>query len=277
MNHTSKHIKKVILFAKTNYILTIFLFIILLAGVLVLLKVVTGEKETIYVKVKVSQGLWWASTQRPAIWMADALEKGSKELTLNGETRAEILEVRKYPLGVPGLVNEQYEIFLVTKLNTTFNEKQDSYIYNRSPIAVGEPIDFEFESVHVSGTVTDFSQVPFTTEYTEKTVELVKYWAYPSEYDAVQVGEKYFDGQDNVIEIIDKRYDPVYEQYSGFGNNYAIETEKRINMVVTAKIKVQSKNNMYLFREDFPVQVGKKISLQTPSYFFDQFTIISIL
>lgn len=276
MNHISKQIKKGIRFAQANYILTAFLFIILFVGIIILFKVVTGEKETLYVKVKVSQGLWWASTQRPAIWIADSLKKGDQELTLSGEPRATIMEVRSYPIGVPNLGSEQYEIFLTTKLETNFNEKQKSYIYNRAPIAVGVPIDFEFESVHISGTVTDFSASPFKTEYTEKTIDIVKYWAYPSEFDAVEVGDTYFDGEDTVIEILSKRYDPAYEQYSGLGNNYAIETEKRINLFVTARIKVQPKKGLYVFREDFPIQVGKKISFQTPSYYFDQFTINSI-
>lgn len=263
-------------FLKKNYIIVAFLAIVGITLLVAGIKLITGETTYVYARVKVSQGLWWASAQKPAIWLANNLQKGDVEIGLGGSPTVEVLEVRKYPLGIPNYGNEQYEVFLTLKMKVSQNERQQKYMFKRSALAVGSPVDLEFTKTQVSGTVMDLSEKPFKDAYVEREIELVKYLGYQPEFDAITVGSSYFDGEDTVFEVLDKSSEYTYEVYAGAGNNYPVETDKRLTITVRAKLKLKQENETLFFREDYPVQVGKKISVQTPSYFFDQYSIKSI-
>lgn len=257
----SKEIKKIIAFVKKNYILAFFCFIIFIVGIVVVFRLFTQKKETIYVKVKVSQGLWWASTLKPSVWLATSLQKGDKEISLSGDKIAEIIEVRRYPLGVFNYASEQYDVFLIVKMKVGYNENTGKYTFKRSNITIGGPVEYEFQNVAITGTVVDISNQPIQNKYEEKTVVLEKELAQQWEYDAIMVGDSYFDGEDVVLEIIDKEITDSGESLYPFGIGYPIFSSKRINMRITAMMKLKKENNTYIFREEYPVTTGRRMSI----------------
>ena len=129
-------------FTIANWFLAIFLICIAFVGLILLSRIFARPEQLIYAKVKVSQGLWWANTSRPPIWLAKAFQKGDIERNLTGEPIVEILSARYYPWWTEG----QYDVYLTLRLKVTDNQKTKTHSFKRSTISVGSPIELIFPS-----------------------------------------------------------------------------------------------------------------------------------
>src|SRR3990167_8185822 len=151
-----KFFKKLWNFTVTNYFISIFIACIAFVGVVSIYKLFFVKPTFVYAKVKVGQGLWWATTQKPNLWFVKNIKKGDAQTDFVGELTAEILSVHYYPTVSPN----QYDVYLTMKLKVSGNKKTGKYNFNRSTIGVGAPIDLEFPSTQFSGTITDLSVKP---------------------------------------------------------------------------------------------------------------------
>ncbi len=142
----------------------------------------------IYVKVKIGQGLWWASTIRPSNWFIQGLKKGMKEKDNTGKDLAEILSIRYYPWNG----YNQYDIYLTLRLKVSGSRTTNMYSFNRSTIGVGSPIDLAFPEAQFSGTIITLRRDPFMEKYEEKTVYFFNRDSLPFEYEAIKIGDYYF-------------------------------------------------------------------------------------
>jgi len=246
-------------YIRRNIPIVIFIGIILLVGLIILLKLVTAKEETVYAKVKVSQGLWWASTAKPSVWLAQSFKQGMTETDLTGKPIVEIMSVRSYPWWN----SEQYDIYLTLKIKASQNERTKVFTFKRAPIAVGSPIDLEFPEVQVSGTVIALSEKPFIENKTAKTVTLEKKYANRWEVDAIEVGDTYYDGVETVAEILEKQIIPSSEVYVRVGNVTPFSTEDTYTVVVTTRLHVENHNKELIYREEQPVQLGRTLNFQT--------------
>ena len=193
---------------KKKPVLPITLFFIVVSAITIifaLMRMGTAKTEYVYVKVKVSQGFWWASTSKPSPWYAKAIKKGDIEYNILGKPIAEILEVRYYSVFAKDQPTEnKYDIYLTLKLAADYNNRTQKYIFKRSNLTIASPIDLETQSAQITGTVIKVSEQEFVDEYVEKTVFLTKSFAYPWEYEAIKVGDSYFDGEEIIFEVLDK-------------------------------------------------------------------------
>lgn len=244
-------------------------------------KALFSKPNYVYARIKVSQGLWWANTSRPQIWLIAPLKKGVMESNLLGEPTAEIQSVTYYPwFDQP---TSQYNAFMNVKLRVSGGGKQNSYQYNRSTLSVGSAVDFEFPTVSLSGTVIELSNSPLKNDYQEKIVVLSKSYALDWEYEDIKMGDKYFDGEDVVFEIVDKSAVDEYSSILNFDQVYtgsAVSATSfpqiRKRITIKAKIKVKKINGYYVFGEEQVVATGKEFLLALPSVILDNYRIISI-
>jgi len=267
-----KFLKSLYRFAIDNYFISIFLACIAFVGFVSVYKMFFVKPTYVYVKVKMGQGLWWASTQRPPMWFVKNLKAGVEEKGLTGEPSAKILSLHYYPWWE----SNQYDVYLIMKLRVTGSKKTGRYNFKRSSIGVGAPVDFEFPSLQFSGTIIEISKKPIKENLITKTIILTKKWAFPWEYDAIQIGDKYFDGQDTVFTIIDKTAKDVYAEYSSYGNNYPIESEVKKNITVKAKIKLQKTYNLFVFGNEQLIGLGKTINIATDNFTFTDYLVTEI-
>ncbi|KKQ36369.1 MAG: hypothetical protein US54_C0071G0011, partial [Candidatus Roizmanbacteria bacterium GW2011_GWA2_37_7] len=158
--------KRIWEFIRANVFISIFAAIILFVGVVVVFKVVTSEDEYVYTKINISQGLWWANTAKPDIWLAQGIQKGDVERSLTGKPIVEVLEVRRYPWWS----SDEYQVYITAKIEVSKNDTTGKYSFKRSIIGVGSPIDLEFSTVQVSGTIMTLSETPYKNTTTPKTV-----------------------------------------------------------------------------------------------------------
>jgi hypothetical protein len=262
--------KKLVKFAADNYFLTAFVIIIAFVGVVSVYKLFYTKSTYVYAKVKIGQGLWWAGGAKPSIWMIDALKNEKTEQDLLGKPVAQIMNVRYYPWWG----SDQFDVYLTVKLKVSGNVKTGKYNFKRSTIGVGSPIELEFPSIQVSGTIIDLNQEPFADRYVEETIVLSKRNAFPWEYEAIKIGDKYFDGETDVFEILDKKSTDTLNISSDlFGNSNPSITENRRYILVKAKISVKEKNGQLIFGEDQVIHLGKTINISTPNFTFADYIV----
>jgi len=266
-------IKKVRKFLVKNIFLSLFIAIIAFVGFVVVFRMLTAQPEYIYAKIKVSQGLWWANTAKPSIWLAESIQKGDVEKSLTGKPVVEVLEVRRYPWWG----SDEFLVYITAKLEVSKNMKIGKYSFKRSAIGVGSPVDFELSNAQISGTITALSEQPFPHNESMKEVTFIKKWAEPWEFDAIQVGDKFNNGEEDVFEIIDKKIAYAQAEYvPRLGYNYPSYSEPKVHITVTAKILVREENNTIIFGEDQVLRLGKELNLSTEKYTFTDYLVSEI-
>jgi len=258
--------KKLTKFAIDNYFILIFLCCIAFVGIVSIYKLFVAKPTYVYTRVKMGQGLWWASTQKPPIWLVKNLKKGDVQRDLTGKPIAEILAVRYYPT----YLANQYDVYLTMKLQVSGNKKTGKFNFNRSAIGVGAPVDFEFSSSQFSGTIIELQLTPFKERSVEKIVYLSK--PYTLEYDGIKIGDKFFDGEENVIEILDKSVVNTDITYFNVLNN----TQTRNNISVKIKLKGKISDNKFVFGNEQIVALGKNLYLSTDNFSFNDYSVVRI-
>ena len=260
--------------AADNYFISIFITIVAFVGFVSVFKLFTAKGEEVYATVKVSQGLWWANTLNPPLWMIQNLKKGDTEKSLTGSSVAEILEVRYYPAQNQSIQTGQYSTFLTVKLTVDYSNRRGTYTFKRSTISVGSPIDFEFANAQLSGTVISLSNKAPKNQYVYKTVTLYKRFVDSREYEAIQIGDKYFDGEDEVIKIIDKSVLPISQVYIQ-GRNIGFDDDL-FDVEVKVMMKLKQVGNNLMYNDENIIKIGRGINFETSGYYFDGYRILRI-
>ncbi|MEK7597035.1 MAG: hypothetical protein AAB441_00125 [Patescibacteria group bacterium] len=268
-----KLLKKLWKFALDNYFISIFLACIAFVILVSAYKLFFTKPTYVYVRVKMGQGLWWASTQKPSLWFIKNIKKGDVQTDLMGKPIAEILSVKYYPT----YISNQYDVYLVMKLQVSGNKKTGKYNFARSTIGVGAPVDFEFPSSQFSGTIIDLSIQPIKDKYIDKIVYLSKPFAYSWEYEAIKIGDKFFDGEENVIEILDKSSGEEFSinsSYKGVIDQSFSQTRR--DVMIKIKIKGKITDNKFVFGNDQIISPGKTVYLSTDNFSFTDYLVSKV-
>lgn len=261
MKH-GKTLNKLLKFFKRNYYVLIFFVCIVSVGLLYLCRLFFQKPSYVYVKVKISQGYWWASTNRPPPWFLKNIKKGDVKKDLDGQIKIQILEITYYPY----FDSNQFDVYLYLKLR--INKIGDKYTFNQETVAAGTPIELNFPTSQIDGTIINFSPQPLVEKYETKIIYLTKKLAYPWEYDTIQIGDYYFNGQQKVFEILDKNVSAVNDMnfpLSQFEKLVVLD-ENRKYIVVKAKVKVKKIDKQLVFNEEQTLSPGKYIGIVTNSF-----------
>ncbi len=255
-----------------SIIALLFIAVAALTVAIALVKTATSESDYIYAKVKISQGFWWASTQSPNVWFIDSLKTGDVEYGLLGKPIAEVLEVRYYPTTAFPKYRAQYDIFLTLKLAVNVNTKTQKYVFKRSAIGVGSPIELDFPSAQISGSVIEISKAPPKNRLVEKDIILIKKQGFPWEVEAIKIGDEQFDGEEVVFKVTAKQaLTTSLVDINPYGNvNLGLKDPRRY-ITVRGKIKVREREGLLIFGEEQVVTPGAELNLATKNFVFDQF------
>lgn len=263
-------LKKLLKFLIKNYFLTIFFLCIAFVGVFSLYKLKGTKPQFVYVKVRLGQGLWWTGGARPNIWFVNALKSANVEKDLLGTPIAQIISVRYYPY----FSSDQYDVYLYLKLKVSKRGNPPKYLFKRSTLGVSSPIELEFPAVQATGTIIALSDQAIEENRVEKEITLTKFLQYPWEYQAIRIGDKFNDGQEDVFTVTDKNMASL----SSLGLDILSISGSKIARsqqyaVVKAKIKVREENGQYIYGEDQRITIGKTINLSTPEFTFADYTV----
>lgn len=239
-----------------SYYLYLFFFLCLgFIGIVFFYKLFHTKPTYLYAKVKVGQGLWWANTQKPNIWLVKGIQQAKESKDLTGKPVVEVLDVVYYPYAVYPATG-QYDVYVTVKLKVTPLGNKDTYNFNREIIGIGSPIYLEFPNVQFAGTVTMLSKTPFAERYIQKTVYLTKRSPLPWEYDQIRVGDVQTNGKETVFEVLDKSYNGEVTGTSTLSQGWLLNTN--INLfTVKARILVKEVDGQYIFGEEQVVAPSK--------------------
>lgn len=267
---SKKSYKRLFPLLKKYSIVFSILFILFFVGLIVGYKLLLQKPNYIYAKIKVGQGLWWATTAKPSIWYMQAINKGDTAFDTLGRVRAKILDKRFYLSSD----KDEYDIYLTVKIQVSGNANTSMYSFNREVLSVGAPIEIQFPKENITGTVLAIQPIPFTDKLSEKTVYLSKRYAYPWEYNAIETNSILSDGQNDIVTILDKNMqETTYRGIDTYGNN---ETDTRGYITLKTKMKLKRIGTAYILGEDKIVKPGRPLNLSLSSFTLREFIVSKI-
>jgi hypothetical protein len=259
--------------AKKYSLFFIFILCVLFVGAISVYKVFIQKPTYVYARVKVGQGYWWASTQKPSLWYVQAIQKAKEEKDLTGDPIAKILKVAYYPW----YGSNQFDVFVTLQLKVTKIGKTGQYNFKRETIGVSSPIDLEFPHVQFSGTIIDLSEKPPSTELVSKTVYLTKKFIYPWEYDQIHVGDYFNDGNSNVVEIVEKAKGETNEVLvNELGKLLSSETESYRYVMLKVRMRLRPEGGQYLYGDEIVVSPGRTLGFVTNNFTFNDYVVAKI-
>jgi len=266
--------KKILRFILRNNLLLLFALAVLLVAGVAAKRLFFDRQTYVYARVKVGQGLWWASTLKPNLWFVRALQEAQSEKDYSGNTEAEIQRIIYYQYSG----SSTYDVYLDMKLEVSKLDKAGKYSFKRSTIGVAAPVDFEFNNIQFSGTIIKLSERPLPREqYTVKTVTLTKRNAFPWEYDAIRVGDIAHNGEVGVLEVLGKdSIDTATITQDAYGNLVPAANTPGKYITVVMKMKGKMVNDTFVFGEEQVIAPGKDLSLGTRNFIFSNFVVTKV-
>jgi hypothetical protein len=237
-----------------------------------------APEEKMYVKVKLSQGFWWASSTKPDAWFIAGIKEGEAETDVLGNEIAKVVKVTHYPyIPMDRGFEDKYDIYITVELAAKYQGDTKEPVFKRSAISIGSPIELSFPSSQISGTIIDLSQTPFDENLVEKRITLTKRFAYPWEFQAISVGDTYNDGDTDVFRVLTKsqRRTSVLTPNS-FGYLGTNTYEETSYITVEALVKAKEKNGQLIFGEDKILTNGNTLSVVTNNLVYDGYVVSSI-
>lgn len=271
-NRTS-FIEKTLSLIKKYYLVLIVIGCVGFVGIVALYKMFIMKPTYVYAKVKVGQGYWWATTQQPSIWMVKAIQAAQKQKDLTGEPIAQIINIDYYPY----LGTSQFNVFVTLKLRVTKVGKNGMYNFNRETIGVATPIDLEFPSAQFSGVIIQLSEKPIITRLVPKIIYLTKKYSYPWEFDEIKIGDKFNDGDVDVLKILDKAKGETNEVLlNDQGKLISSQTETYNYIILKIRAMVQEEGPLYVYGEEITMSPIRGFDFVTDEYIYNNFTISKI-
>jgi len=280
----SSKFKSVLIFFKKNYFLFIIVGCVGFVGIVAFYKLYISKPTYIYAKIKVGQGMWWASTQKLNLWYVKAIMKAKDQKDLTGKPIATMLDVIYYPFYVNGVngqysgqYNGQYDVYVTLKLKVTRVGNMGSYNFNREALGVSSPIDLEFPTVQYSGTILEISEKPFKDVYEDKIIYFYKKNVRPWEYEQIQIGDTFKNGKEKVFEILSKEKGESNDVLlSDFEKLVNWDTELYNYVKIRARMRVKKTENNFLYGEETVITSGRTVGIATENYMFDNFVIMKV-
>lgn len=267
-------LQKIVTFAVKNYFITVFILIIAVLMAVAGFKILSTNQEYVYAEIKVGQGTWWATTQKPHSWFVDAIKQAGSEKDYRGKEITKIQSVQYYPYGG----SSQFDVYIIAKLSVSKLGNTGKYSYKRSTLGVGAPIDFEFNNAQFSGTIIQLSEKPLHNKpYVEKTVTITKKNAYPWEFEAIPVGDKFHNGTTTVLEVLQKdSQDTVSLATDVYGNTAQSTGEPMKYVSVVLKLRGRAYNGQLVYGEELLIAPGKEVSLSTSNFVFNNYIVAAV-
>lgn len=221
----------------------LYLFVIISALLIIFIFVKkyfsTNNTSEVYVKLKINSVI----NNQKNDWLLPHLKK-LKERSL---ADPEIVKFYNYPYNQEYLGTDTYQenIYLIVKIRP-LKLINNSYVYQRNPLIINSFFDLNIGNVQINALVMDISNQPFEENTVDKYIYLIKDNSSLKEYNAIQLNSKYFNGETNVFEILDKNYQ---------------EATKTID--IKGRIKLKQSDNNYIFGEEEKVLINKRMNIAT--------------
>lgn len=243
--------KKGYLFGRWDIFKPLFVIVILTLSTLTL-RVLLQKDTYIVAELWASGGEWWWNNPDPPYWLADPIQVGSIEYDPQGDRLVEILEVRKFEIG------ERKRLWMKVKLKVTPSGKSQQYRFRREPLQIGKVIQISPNNVNVNVNVIAIEGVGRAGEQVEKLVTLRLYGIFPWHAEAMKVGSKMVDSNNDVLAEIVGSETSFSQEFvnDAQGVGHVVRNPLKNDAVIKIKVRAQRFEEIDYFAEFQPLKVG---------------------
>lgn len=268
-------------FEKIDVIGIIFFFLILFSSALFLLR----RSEYVYITIRVTKedslhNQWWV---QPSNWYLKNLTDGLEDKDLMGKVNARLENMYFYPR------NESVQdIFIVLKLEATYNKRSNQYSYKGLPLLMGSYQKIELGGNSIRGMVQDLSLDPPVRKMKSFRVKVeleaennrsaftnanIEYRGIDNFLaDPIKVGLVSYDSEkEEIVKVIDVKKSPSYKIFVSPLTNKLVSAydpdRQKVEMEMIVK-QAEVFDGTYLYREDLVIALGEVIPL-----YFDSLTL----
>jgi len=239
--------------------------------VLVSIFKITAKPKYFYAKALVMVN---KERQKPDLSYVKLIKKGDKIKDFMGNTVVEVLSARYYP-SEPINKSNTYDFALILKLKND-NLKQFSYSFNKTEVKVGSTLSLNFPKILTYGEIFDVKGEPFDDKYEDKIVYFFRYEGNSVNnfnlYENIRIGDYYFDGEDETIEILDKTLMDI-EHYAGNINYYNSRSENLKHIVIKVRMKLLKDDGDLIYGKNTIVERNKIVEFITKGSVFEWFVV----
>jgi hypothetical protein len=251
-------------------ILIITLFLILTVAFFVFF---FRQSKYLTIKLKVSEKNILYSWSTPPFWFANLFKPGMKGKDGLGRTNVEILDVYSYESAPANKA-----VYLTLRLRATYNTRSQEYIYEGTPLAVGDGLRINFGEIIAEGLVVEADNLK--NPYEETFLEIdTQYFNFnvnnlnsvfsettgiePFVADSVKIGDQVLDSSGKVMaEVIGKEVLPAKKNtFDDKGNVYLKFDPRKKDLFLRLKIRVKKINNEFYFFDDVRIKVDQILPL----------------
>lgn len=239
------------LFGRWDIFKPLFAVVVITLAVLTL-RVLLQKDTYVVAELWASGGEWWWNNPDPPYWLADPIQVGAIELDPQGNKLVEVLEVRKFEVG------DRKRLWMKVRLKVTPSGRSKQYRFRREPLQIGSVIQVSPSNIHVNANVIAIEGVGKLGEMVERLVTLRLYGIMPWHAEAMTVGSKMADSNNNVLaEIIESQVSVAQEFVSDDrGIGHVTTNPLRSDAVIKIKVKAQQFEGIDYFAEFQPLKVG---------------------
>jgi len=263
MKKLIKFFKKLKLFD----ILIIILFLILTGAFFVFF---FRQSKYLTVKLKVSEKNVLYAWSTPPYWFANLFKPGMKGKDGLGRVTAEVLDVYFYESAPANKA-----LYLTLNLRTTYNTRSQEYVYEGTPVAIGDGLRVNFGKITVEGLVIEveglknpYEEVFFQVkaqyfDLKENSVFSETTGVEPFVADSIKIGDKVFDSSSKIVaEVIGKEALPAKKNtFDDKGNVYLKLDPRKKDVFLKLKIRAKKINNEFYFFDDIRIKVDQVLPL----------------
>lgn len=233
----------------------------------------TKETKWVKVGVRISNEDWWWDSNNPEYWLVENLKKGDIARNSFGEEVAKIVNVESFEGGAGG----RRLVFLELEVNAKFDPKLGLYLYNSSPLEVGNGLDLTFGDNRVKGIITHLGDDD-ESNYLESEIVL-QYKRIPKEIvdKLVNSEANVTDSSGKVVaEMIDLKVEPnYYNEFSDIrGKNIRVSDDDFRNLKMVVRLRVNKSGDKYYFIDGTSITIGNEIWLLFTDFFLEDGEII---
>jgi hypothetical protein len=226
------------------------------------------------VRIAVENVDWWyGSGSPPRYWYAKDLTVGDQAKDSFGQTVAEVLNIDNYDQGGPYRM-----IFVDLKLRVDFDKNKNQYLYEFKPLSVGSSLVINFPQNQLRGIIIQSGTDEI--DYYFKKIRVSKERIYNFVADEINVGDKAYDSEGNLVAEIIELEETVNNFYAFSdirGQKIKVIDPEFSDLDIVLKVKAFNTLDREFYINNTVLKVGSRIWLQFKDYAIEDAQIIEII
>lgn len=252
--------------------LNILIIFVIIIGILFLGFRVLGQTDT-YVNIQImgSSNNSQTPDNLPPAWLADTLNVGDSEKSVNGKKIAELVDIERYQEG-------DRQIYIATvRLLVSLNKTSEKITYKQQGVEIGSRLSFSLDNSKISGQVVEIEGLKTAGKWVDKNITVKLYDRYPWFADSITIGDKLLSGGATQVEVLTKKTS-LAEISTGRSDGRVVSglNPLKRDITLTLKVRVLEREGVNYFAYIQPVKIGNILYMPMSNYNLYEANVLSV-